>query len=481
MTYHIAVDIGASSGRLILADVEERKWQLQEIHRFKNGFTRVDQHDRWDVEELFRQILGGLEKAKELGVGNCTLGIDTWAVDYVLLKDGKALAQPIAYRDKRTEKVMEKVFQKLPAKNIYEKTGIQFLNFNTLFQYVSEDPPLLEEADTSLLIPDYLAYRLTGRQVAEVSNASTTQLLNIHHRDYDYDLLDLAGIKASQLPDLVETGTYLGPLLRENFKDYKLPYVEVYAVATHDTASAVVGVPATSKDFAYISSGTWSLIGAELTSPIVTKESQEANYTNEWGAYQTYRFLKNITGMWTVQEIARCLDYQYSYAEMAEQASQVAPFEQYVNLNDERFTNPEQMIQEIQAYCRETGQKVPESVGELTMCVYSNLALIYGAEWKRLEKLTGKSFEALHIVGGGSNVALLNQLTANVIQKPVIAGPGEGTAIGNLLVQLIASGTFSNLGEARAFLKEEIPLKEFFPDFTIETDHLKNFQQNYYQ
>ena len=185
--------------------------------------------------------------------------------------------------------------------------------------------------------------------------------------------------------------------------------------------------------------------------------------------------------MWTVQEIARCLDYQYSYAEMAEQASQVAPFEQYVNLNDGRFTNPEQMIQEIQAYCRETGQKVPESVGELTMCVYSNLALIYGAEWKRLEKLTGKSFEALHIVGGGSNVALLNQLTANVIQKPVIAGPGEGTAIGNLLVQLIASGTFSNLGEARAFLKEEISLKEFFPDFTIETDHLKIFQQNYYQ
>ena len=373
------------------------------------------------------------------------------------------------------------MFQKLPAKNIYEKTGIQFLNFNTLFQYASEDPQLLEEADTSLLIPDYLAYRLTGRQVAEVSNASTTQLLNIHHRDYDYDLLDLAGIKASQLPDLVETGTYLGPLLRENFKDYKLPHVEVYAVATHDTASAVVGVPATSKDVAYISSGTWSLIGAELTSPIVTKESQEANYTNEWGAYQTYRFLKNITGMWTVQEIARCLDYQYSYAEMAEQASQVAPFEQYVNLNDGRFTNPEQMIQEIQAYCRETGQKVPESVGELTMCVYSNLALIYGAEWKRLEKLTGKSFEALHIVGGGSNVALLNQLTANVIQKPVIAGPSEGTAIGNLLVQLIASGTFSNLGEARAFLKEEIPLKEFFPDFTIESDHLKIFQQNYYQ
>ena len=376
---------------------------------------------------------------------------------------------------------MEKVFQKLPAKNIYEKTGIQFLNFNTLFQYVSEVPQLLEETDTSLLIPDYLAYRLTGRQVAEVSNASTTQLLNIHHRDYDYDLLDLAGIKASQLPDLVETGTYLGPLLRENFKDYKLPYVEVYAVATHDTASAVVGVPATSKDFAYISSGTWSLIGVELTSPIVTKESQEANYTNEWGAYQTYRFLKNITGMWTVQEIARCLDYQYSYAEMAEQASQVSPFEQYVNLNDERFTNPEQMIQEIQAYCRETGQKVPETVGELTMCVYSNLALIYGAEWKRLEKLTGKFFEALHIVGGGSNVALLNQLTANVIQKPVIAGPGEGTAIGNLLVQLISSGTFSNLREARAFLKEEISLKEFFPDFTMETDHLKNFQQNYYQ
>ena len=477
MSYHVAVDIGASSGRLILAQVEEGGWELTEVHRFKNGFHREAGHDRWDSEELVEQILRGLEKVKEAGVDSCTLGIDTWAVDYVLIKDGQPLANPVAYRDARTEGSIEEVFSQLPAESIYQKTGIQFLAFNTLFQYRREDKGLLAQADQTLLIPDYLAYRLTGKAVAEVTNASTTQLLNIHQRDYDEELLEVAGIQRQQLPDLLEAGSWIGDLRPELYKVYDLPQVAVYAVASHDTASAVVGVPATSPDFAYISSGTWSLIGVENTDPIVTTASQEANYTNEWGAYQTYRFLKNVTGMWTVQEIARCLDYAYSYAEMAEQARQVAPFQQLVNLNDDRFTNPAHMIAEIQAYCRETDQIVPETVGELTMCVYSNLALIYATEWQRLEGLTGKTFDALHIVGGGSNVRLINQLTANLIQKPVIAGPGEGTAIGNLLVQLIATGQLADLSQARLFLKEQTELKTFLPEGTVDPSLLTTFKE----
>lgn len=476
MTYHVAVDIGASSGRLILAQVESENWKLTEVHRFKNGFHSEAGHDRWDIEEMIRQILLGLEKVKQVGVSSCTLGIDTWAVDYVLIKDGKPLANPIAYRDSRTEGAMEEVFRQVPAERIYQKTGIQFLAFNTLFQYARENKELLAQADKSLLIPDYIAYRLTGKVVAEATNASTTQLLNIHERDYDEEILAVAGIKRQQLPDLVEAGSFIGRLLPELSENYDLPEVAVYAVASHDTASAVVGVPATTQDFAYISSGTWSLIGVENQRPIVTAESQVANYTNEWGAYQTYRFLKNVTGMWTVQEIARCLEYKYSYAEMAAQACRVPPFQQFVNLNDDRFSNPKNMIQELQAYCRETGQVVPETVGELTMCVYSNLALIYATEWKRLEALTGKSFQAFHIVGGGSNVSLLNQLTANLIEKPVIAGPGEGTAIGNLLVQLIATGKLADLAKARAFLKEQIELNTFQPEATVDPTVQERFE-----
>ena len=474
MTYHIAVDIGASSGRLILADFKKNKWKLSELHRFKNDFHFSQGHDRWDVEELFRQIIVGLEKAKQRGIEKCTLGIDTWAVDYVLLKGGRALAQPIAYRDKRTEGAKEEVFVDTPAESIYKKTGIQFLNFNTLFQYVREDRELLKQAELSLLIPDYLAFRLTGKTVAEKTNASTTQLLNIHSGDYDQDLLELAGVRRRQLPELIDAGVFLGSLLDELQEDYHLPDVSVYAVASHDTASAVVGVPSLDKGFAFISSGTWSLIGAEVHEPIVTKDSYQANYTNEWGAYHTYRFLKNITGMWAVQEIARCLDYKYSYAKMAEEAASVKPFEQYVDLNDERFTNPENMILEIQSYCRENGEKIPETVGELTMCVYSNLALIYAEEWQRLESLTGKKYEVLHIVGGGSNVALLNQLTADAIGKPVLAGPSEATAVGNLLVQLIATGVFADLREARCFLREQTELTSYLPK---SISHIPNLQK----
>lgn len=477
MAYHVAIDIGASSGRVILADTTEGL-RLTELHRFRNGFTKVGKHDRWNVTRLVTEILSGLEKVKAAGIETCTVGIDTWAVDYCLLDDqGNLLAEPIAYRDARTQGLMEQVFETIPKEIVYEKTGIQFLNFNTLYQLFAEDKDMLGQAQDILLIPDYIAYRLTGKKVGEVTNVSTTQYLNIHSRDYDKDLLNVVGLSRDKLPELMETGQVIGELRPELYESYDLPQATVIAVATHDTGSAVVGVPATTENWAYLSSGTWSLIGVENAQPITSQAAFEENYTNEWGAYKTYRFLKNITGMWAIQEIARMLDNRYSFAEMAEQAYQVEPFLQYINLNDDRFTNPDNMIEEIQAACRESNQIVPESVGELVMCVYSNLALAYAHEWKVLESLTGKELEVLHIVGGGSNVKLLNQLTADLIGKPVIAGPGEATAIGNIMVQMIASGELKDLVEARAWLAKNQRLEGFEPQAIADRDHLKKYQK----
>ncbi len=477
MTYHVAIDIGASSGRVILANKED-KLEISEIHRFKNGFTKNNGHERWNINHLIDEILLGLEKIKASGVKTCTIGIDTWAVDYVLLdENGELLAEPVAYRDARTQGMMQKVFEKISKNNVYQKTGIQFLNFNTLYQLCAEDSDLLAKAQTILMVPDYIAYRLTGKKVGEVTNGSTTQYLNIHSRDYDKELLDVAGVDLDKFPDLIETGEIIGNLSSELYATYDLPEAKVIAVATHDTASAVVGVPATSENWAYLSSGTWSLIGVENQEPILSQKAFEENYTNEWGAYKTYRFLKNITGMWTVQEIARMLDYQYTFAEMAEQAYQVEPFLQYVNLNDDRFINPNNMITEIQDYCRESGQIVPETVGELVMCVYSNLALAYAHEWTILENLIGHKLDVLHIVGGGSNVKLLNQLTADVIGKPVIAGPSEATAFGNIMVQMITSGELQDLKEARLWLSEHQSLERYEPRPIADRDHLEIYKK----
>lgn len=479
MSYHVAVDIGASSGRVVLATVDNQNaLYTEEVHRFKNGFEMMDGFERWNGKKLFEEILVGLEKVKNMGVTDCTLGIDTWAVDYCLIdEDGKLLSQPISYRDNRTENALEKVARKITKEQIYQKTGIQFQNFNTLFQLFTEDPKLLERTATILLIPDYLAFCLTGKRVGEITNFSTTQLLNVEEKKYDSELLEVINISKNKFPKLVEPGTGLGNLKTELQEKYDLPSCKVISVATHDTASAVVGVPAKFENWAYLSSGTWSLIGIENSTPVINSETLKGNFSNEWGAYGTYRFLKNITGMWCVQEIARAADYKYSFSEMADEAYQVEPFLQYVDLNDTRFTNPANMIKEIQNYCIERKLVVPQTIGELTMCVYSNLALAYAHEWHQIEKLTNKKLDCLHIVGGGSNVKLLNQLTADVIGKKVIAGPNEATAIGNILVQLIAEGTFNDLKEARVWLSSQIKLEEYKPKQISYREHLKKYEK----
>ncbi|WP_368251123.1 rhamnulokinase [Enterococcus sp. 2201sp1_2201st1_B8_2201SCRN_220225] len=466
MSHYIAVDIGASSGRLMLSSVDALgKMSLKEMHRFKNYFTQEAGHDRWQIDHLIKEILIGLSKVKAAGITDCYVGIDTWAVDYCLVDaSGNLLEHPVAYRDKRTQQALAAFQEKMPLATLYEKTGIQLLSFNTVFQLLVEDKQKLAQAETLLLIPDYLGYVFTGVAVMEKTNASTMQLLNLETRELDADILSALEVDSALFPPLVEPGSILGPLQNHRFADYDLPNATFITVASHDTASAIVGTPGAGSNWAYISSGTWSLMGAELEEGNSSKAAYDANFTNEWGVQGTIRFLKNIMGMWLIQEVARMQNYQYTYAELAEMAAKEAPFQQFVPVNDTRFLNPGNMIAELQTYCRKTGQIIPETPGKLARCIYDNLALCYGLELQNLSEITGISYQKLHIVGGGSNNRLLNQLTANLCGIEVEAGPGEATAIGNLIVQMVATKGYGDLAEARAAIRTSFPLQTYLPE-----------------
>lgn len=472
---YLAIDIGASSGRLMKCQKNPKnKLTLTEIHRFKNGFQRRDGYDYWQIDYLIQEILIGLEKAKQSGITECFVGIDTWGVDYCLIdKQGQRISDPIAYRDPRTNQAVAEVSKAYPLIKLYEKTGTQIQSFNTLFQLFVEEPEKLAKADKLLLIPDYLGYVFTGNMVTEKTNASTMQLLNAGTKTWDQELLDLLGIDESLFPLLVDPGTVLGKIEKERFSTYDLPEATFISVASHDTASAVLGTPAEAGNWGYLSSGTWSLLGIETTVHNVSKEAFYENYTNEWGAHNTIRFLKNIMGMWLIQEVARMQDYRYSYGELAEMARKEPAFQYQIDVNDERFLNPENMILAIQNYCRETQQQIPETAGELARCVYDSLAICYAEEIEKITQLTGGKLQKLHIVGGGSNNDFLNQLTADCTQIEVIAGPGEATAIGNILMQMLAVGEFSSVEEARKNIKESFPCKIYQPkEMTITKKQL---------
>ncbi|EOH77579.1 MULTISPECIES: rhamnulokinase [Enterococcus] len=462
---YIAVDIGASSGRLMLSEKNPfNKISLEEVHRFKNGFSDNSGTDYWNADHLIEEILIGLEKVKQRGVEKCYVGIDTWGVDYCLLdKQGQALSQPVSYRDDRTKQAMEEFDQQFSLQMLYQKTGIQLQPFNTVFQLFKEDREKLAHAKQLLLMPDYLGYVLTGQAVLEKTNASTMQLMNLKSRKLDEDVLTAIDVVKELFPNPVEPGTILGPILKEKFPTYDLPDATFITIASHDTASAVVGTPGKGDNWAYISSGTWSLMGVEIEEGISTPEAFEANFTNEWGVQGTIRFLKNIMGMWLIQEVARMQDYQYSYPELAELASQEEAFVSLIDVNDSRFMNPKNMITEIQSYCREVDQKIPKTAGELARCIYDSLALCYAVELEKLEKITDRTITQLHIVGGGSNNDFLNQLTADACGINVLAGPGEATAIGNIIVQMVATKGFGTLAEGREGIKKSFPMKEFQP------------------
>lgn len=462
MNKYAAVDIGASSGRVLLGSVSNGKIQLEEIHRFKNGFSKKNSLDVWDSEYLLHEILKGLEKLKQAGVTSCTLGIDTWAVDYCLLgKDNLPLQEIVSYRDRRTEDAIESVAEKCSLEEIYQKTGIQFQPFNTLFQLFVEKKELLEKTSSVLLVPDYLTFRLTGEKILEKTNASTMQLLNLETGELDQELVRLLGMNREQFPALVEAGSIIGKIKNEWFPSYDLPEVEVLAIGSHDTASAVVGTPGTGDDWAFLSSGTWSLLGMELEQPIVSEKAYQENYTNEGGVYGTYRFLKNIMGMWLIQEVAKNLNHQYTFPELAELAAEVPAFQYEIDVNDTRFLNPDHMIEAIQAYCKEKGGHVPETPGEIIRCIYDSLALCYQRELETLSELSNREIKQLIIVGGGGNVRLLNQTVADLTGMTIWAGPTEATALGNLVVQMITKGEFADLMEARKVIQATYPMKKF--------------------
>ncbi|WP_099224707.1 rhamnulokinase [Listeria costaricensis] len=477
MKMHVAVDIGASSGRLVLGEIKNNRLELTEIHRFKNGFTEKQGRCLWNIDQLFTEILAGLAKVRQEGVTKCTLSIDTWAVDYALVDvAGERIGEVVSYRDHRTDHTIDHVTAKLPADVIYQKTGIQFLPFNTLYQLYEEDPALLAKADKILFVPDYLGFLLTGEMRTEVTNASTSQMLNLKTRTFDEELLALSGVRKEQFAPFAEPGDFLGKVKPALTAEYGLPETDVIVAPTHDTAAAVAGTPGVGTDWAYLSSGTWSLLGIESREPIVGQQAFAANYTNEWGVYGSYRFLKNIMGMWLVQEVARLLKGAYSFPELAALAEKEEAFQFFFPPLDERFLNPADMIQEIQAYCRETGQAVPETPGQVTRAIYDNLAICYTLQLRELMQLTGKTLSSLYIVGGGANVALLNQLTADLSGLRVFAGPTEATAIGNLAVQLIASKELADIAHARKLIKESFPIETYIPSGENFAEVLAKYQ-----
>lgn len=461
---HIAVDIGASSGRLVLSKLVNNKMIIKEIHRFENKIEQEGENCFWNVDNLYNNIIIGLQKVKKLGIEECTLGIDTWGVDYVLLnKHGDRVSKVYSYRDKRTDNAVQKFSENMTIEEIYEKTGIQFLNFNTLYQLYVHDKSELRQTDKILMIPDYLYYLFTGNYVNEVTNASTTQLLNLETKDYDKDLLKILGLKRSQFAELIQPGETVG-MIKENLKNkYDLPKCTLVAVATHDTGSAVLGVPGYDKNFAYLSSGTWSLLGIEMDRPVNSKKALKSNYTNEWGAFKTYRFLKNIIGLWLIQEVRRNYNNSYSFSEIVKEALKAEEFKYIINCNDERFLKPENMIKEIQNYCEETGQGIPNGVSEISRCIFDSLALTYRKSIEELENIVGHEVKTLNIVGGGVQNKLLCQITSNVIQRKVVAGPVESTAIGNIIVQTISSHEIKDVSEARNLVRKSFGICEYNP------------------
>lgn len=468
----LGIDLGASSGRAMLGTLEGKKLTIREIHRFLNEPVTLCGRFVWDMPRLFHEIKQALLKLSKSGETVDAIGIDTWGVDFGLLdKNGHLLSLPVHYRDARTNGIPEKVRAIIPDGELFARTGIAFNSFNTLYQLYAmkeEGDPALESAQDLLFLPDLLAYFLTGRKGTEYTIASTSQLLNPFTRDWDRELMEKLGIPAHIFGEVKLPGTVRGTLLPEIAKECGVAEIPVIAIGGHDTASAVAAVPAQEKDFAYISSGTWSLLGAEVQEPLCTEGVMKANYTNEGGVDGSIRLLKNIMGLWIIQECKREWDRrgsETSFGELVELSMQAPAFKAILDVDDACFLAPGDMPARIQAYCAKSGQPVPEGKGEISRVIYESLALKYRWAIERLEEdMLKKPIEALHIVGGGSKNALLNRFTAEAIKRPVIAGPDEGTIIGNLLVQAQALGAISGIRELREVVENSFPTKTFLPE-----------------
>ena len=466
--HFFAVDLGATSGRTIIGCLGE-KLELEELTRFENNLIETGGHFYWDIYALYLEVIKGLKVVAQRGIDIESIGIDTWGCDFVFTgKDKALLRNPMAYRDPHTFGMMERYFEeKMDKKTVYGKTGIQFMNFNSLFQLYAMGKAgntALENADKILFMPDALSYMLTGEAVCEYTVASTSQILNPKTKDLDEDIVSSLGLTRGQFGKMTMPATVIGTLTEEVQRMTGLGSVPVIAVAGHDTASAVAAVPAKDEHFAYLSSGTWSLMGIETRDAIINDRSYDLNFTNEGGIEGTTRFLKNICGMWIYERCRKeWTDAPKSHSELQGEAMKQPAFQSLINPDDPMFANPSSMTDAIREYCRKTGQHVPEGWAEMCRCIFDSLALRYREVFTWLKEFAGFDIDVLHIIGGGSLNNHLNQMTANSLGVNVFAGPQEGTAIGNIMLQAKAAGEVVDIWEMRDIIANSIEIRHFEP------------------
>ena len=475
-SYYFAVDLGATSGRTIIGSITDGKLELEELTRFDNAIIETGGHFYWDIFALYNEIIKGLKLVAQRGLKITSIGIDTWGCDFVYVgKDNAILRNPMAYRDPHTEGIMQQYFdEKIDRQTVYDKTGIQFMNFNSLFQIYAmrkAGNTALENAEKILFIPDALSYMLTGNAICEYTVASTSQILNPKTGDLDATLVESLGLNREHFGVMTAPATIIGTITEEVQRMTGLEAVPVIAVAGHDTASAVAAVPAANEKFAYLSSGTWSLMGIETRHAIINSHSFDLNFTNEGGIEGTTRFLKNICGMWLYERCRKeWTDAPASHTELQAEAMKQPAFVSLINPDNPSFANPSSMVKAIQDYCRDTKQPVPEGYAAICRCIFDSLALRYRQVFGYLKSMAPFPIEVLHIIGGGSLNNYLNQFTADSIGIEVLAGPQEGTALGNIMLQAKAQGEVSDIWEMRRIIANSLELKRFEPHHTAEWD-----------
>ena len=465
----LAFDFGASSGRAILGIFDGEKIELQEVHRFSNDPVKINGTVYWDVQRLFFEIKQGILKAKEAG-GFDSIGIDTWGVDFGLLrKDGTLVENPVHYRDARNDGMVEKATEYMSKERMYDITGIQFMDFNTIFQLLSlkeNRPYILEEADKLLFMPDLLNYMLSGVKSTEFSIATTSQMVDLKTNNWSEEILDTFGINKNILTDIAPTGAVIGQLSDEICEELGVAKADIVSVAAHDTQSAITATPCEFDDFAFISCGTWSLFGTEVKEPIINEASKKLNVTNEGGYDYTTAFLKNICGLWLIQESRRQWireGKEYSYAELEKLALECEPFKCFIDPDAPEFAPMGNLPRRVKEYCEKTGQYVPQTVGEIIRCIYESLALKYRYTFDGIKECTGKDYDRIHVMGGGTKDKLLLQMTAQSCNVNVYGGPIEATALGNVAIQLMSTGAIKNIKEARKIIAKGENLKLYEP------------------
>ncbi|MBQ7580555.1 MAG: rhamnulokinase [Clostridia bacterium] len=465
----LAFDFGASSGRAIIGKYENGIVSLEEVHRFSNDPVTVNGVMYWDVLRLFHEIKQGILKAKNAG-GFDSIGIDTWGVDFGLIdSNGNLLGNPVHYRDRRNSGMIAIAEKLMPKREIYEKTGIQFLEFNTLYQLLSlkeNDPETLRRADKILFMPDLFSYFLTGNAVSEYSVATTSQMIDVNSGKWDKDLLEMVGISEEKFAPIVKSGTVVGMLRDEICEELGLKSVPVIAVCGHDTQSAISAVPKAQGDIAFISCGTWSIFGTELSKPVVNDTTYEMSVTNEGGFGDAIGFVKNIAGLWLIQESRRQWKKEgsdYSFADLEKAALESESFRCFIDPDDPIFASPGNMPQRVKDYCKKTGQPVPETVGEIMRCMYESLAMKYRLVFEKIKKCVAKDYDTINMIGGGTKDTLLCKMTAGACNTKVVAGPVEATALGNVCVQLIACGELDGISQARETIAQCETLKTYEP------------------